>query len=143
MLKKTEKALPLEFLGMCRTGKDIRVEYQNGDELKRLRQAYITHVVDYVCQDRDRVFGNDKIDYEERHKGRVTLDNVFDIAEQQEEEGEESEADSNISDDEEGEDEEDERAEEEDDEKLIQQNDMLKSAQTEDTAKSLGNNCKD
>lgn len=46
---------------MCRTGKDIQVEYANSDELKRLRYAYLLHVIDYVLQDRDRVFKNDML----------------------------------------------------------------------------------
>ena len=84
-LKKAEKTMSLEFLGMCQTGKDITVEYSNADELKRLRLTYITHVLNYVCHDRDRVFKNDMIALEEKHKDRVTLQNVFEIAEAKEE----------------------------------------------------------
>jgi hypothetical protein len=65
---------------MLRSAKDMRIEYENGDHLKRIRHSYITHLVDYVCQDRDRVFANDKIAYDERHKNKVTIDNVFDLA---------------------------------------------------------------
>jgi hypothetical protein len=45
----------LETLGLLRTGKDLRIEFENGDELKRLRESYIVHVLDYVLQDRERV----------------------------------------------------------------------------------------
>jgi hypothetical protein len=58
----------------------MRIEYENSDNLKRVRHSYVTHLVDYVCQDRDRVFANDKIAYDERHKDRVTVDNVFERA---------------------------------------------------------------
>lgn len=142
--KKTEKAMSLEFLGMCRTGKDIRAEYSNSEELKRMRQAYLVHVMDYVCQDRDRVFTNDKAAYEEKNKNRVTLDNVFEIAEKQagrKTNGEESHSDE---DGEEGEDEiseeEEEQVEEEDD--AIKANDMLKSANGAEVSAKL-NNVKD
>jgi hypothetical protein len=33
---------------MLRTNRDIKVEYENSNELKRLRHAYITHIIDYV-----------------------------------------------------------------------------------------------
>ena len=56
------------------------MEYKTGDELKRLRHAYISHIIDFVCQDRDRVFQNDMIALQEKNQGKVTLDNVFDIA---------------------------------------------------------------
>ena len=81
--RKAEKTVALECLTMLRTGKDLTVEYGNGDELKRLRHAYITHVTDYVCHDRQRVFHNDMILLKEKNKDRVTLDNVFDIANKQ------------------------------------------------------------
>lgn len=38
----------LELFGMMRTGKDIRVEFDNGDELKRIRETYILHLLDFV-----------------------------------------------------------------------------------------------
>jgi hypothetical protein len=79
-LKVQKATIGLEFLSMCRTNKDVKVEYENSMELKKIRQAYITHVVDCVCQDRQRVFENDMKALAERDKDRVTLDNVFDIA---------------------------------------------------------------
>ena len=49
------KIMGLEFLGMLRTGMDMRIEYDNSDELKRLRETYIYHALDYVLQERERV----------------------------------------------------------------------------------------
>ena len=45
----TPKTYGSEFFSMLRTNKDVRVEFEGANELKRLRQAYVTHVVDYVC----------------------------------------------------------------------------------------------
>lgn len=70
----------LEFLAMLRTNKDIKVEYENSQELKRLRLSYILHVIDFVCQERQRVFNNDMKALAERDKERVTLDNVFELS---------------------------------------------------------------
>lgn len=39
-----------------RTGKDVSLEYTNGDDLKRARMAFVLHVADYILQDRERVF---------------------------------------------------------------------------------------
>lgn len=65
---------------------DVKVEYQNQDDLKRLRHAYVLHIMDKICSERDRVFANDMIALEEKEKGRVTLANVFDIAKANEDE---------------------------------------------------------
>tara|TARA_B110000285_G_C15099598_1_gene604185 strand:+ start:622 stop:906 length:285 start_codon:yes stop_codon:yes gene_type:complete len=65
---------------MCRTNKDIKVEYENSMELKRLRQVYVMHVLDFVCQERQRIFNNDMKALAVRDKDRVTLDNVFELA---------------------------------------------------------------
>lgn len=91
--KKSGKTQLLECLGFLRTGKDLRVEYQGMDELKRLRMASILHIMDYVLQDRERVFSNDMLQIDERDKDRVTLDNVFDIAKGQESDGDEESED--------------------------------------------------
>ncbi len=40
------------MFSMLRTGKDMRVEFENSDELKRIRDSYILHVLDYVIYDR-------------------------------------------------------------------------------------------
>ena len=65
---------------MIRSGMDLRVEYENSDELKRIREAYIVHVLDYIIQERERVNKNDKKIFMEHNKDRVTLDNVFELA---------------------------------------------------------------
>ena len=36
------------MFNMLRSGKDIRVEYENGEELKRLRESYVLHILDYL-----------------------------------------------------------------------------------------------
>ena len=141
---------------MLRSAKDMRIEYENGEHLKRIRHSYITHIVDYVCQDRDRVFSNDKIAYEERHKDRVTVDNVFAKAKQMEENKkqnkgeveEKSEDEEEVSEEEEYDDEEEGEEELEDQEKdqthlIINQNDMLKSTSPEEVPKALGNDNRD
>jgi 2-phospho-L-lactate transferase/gluconeogenesis factor (CofD/UPF0052 family) len=76
------KVLGIEFMSMLSSKKDVRVEYENSDELKRLREAYILHVLDYVVKDRERVHHNDKARDEETNKDKVTLDNVFQLAKQ-------------------------------------------------------------
>ena len=50
--KLQKSIMGLEFLAMLRTNKDIKVEYENSQELKRMRQSYILHVIDFVCQER-------------------------------------------------------------------------------------------
>lgn len=147
---------------MLRTAKDMRIEYENGEQLKRIRHSYITHLVDYVCQDRDRVFANDKISYDERHKNKVTVDNVFDIAKKREEQKNSREKTKNepeqIVEDEE-EDSDAEEAEEElyDDEVeeeelmkkqnnpglVINQNDMLKTTAKDEVSKAMGDDSRD
>lgn len=42
------KVMGVEFFGMLRSGMDLRMEYDNMEELKRLRETYIYHVLDYV-----------------------------------------------------------------------------------------------
>ena len=42
------KVMGVEFFGMLRSGMDIRMEYENSEELKRLRETYIYHILDYV-----------------------------------------------------------------------------------------------
>jgi hypothetical protein len=72
--------LGVEYLSFLRTGIDVRAEYENSDELKRLRDGYILHILDYVLQDRARVHYNDLKIMEENNRGMITLDNVFDLA---------------------------------------------------------------
>lgn len=38
----------LEFFSMLRTNADVNVEYEDREQLKRLRSAYILHIVDYL-----------------------------------------------------------------------------------------------
>ena len=45
-----------------------------------MRQTYLLHVMDYICQARERVFRNDMVELEEKNKNRVTLQNVFELA---------------------------------------------------------------
>ena len=68
------------MFSFMRTGKDVSLEYTNGDDLKRARMAYVLHAADYILQDRERVFQNDMVLLDERDKDKVTLDNVFEIA---------------------------------------------------------------
>ena len=70
----------LEFYGLLRTGMDVKVEYSSSEDLKRLRESYIVHLMDYLLQERERVFLNDKKLHEESQEGKLTLDNVFEIA---------------------------------------------------------------
>ena len=48
-LRKSEKSVSLEFLGYCQTSKDIFAEFSSFDELNRMRQTYLLHVMDYIC----------------------------------------------------------------------------------------------
>jgi hypothetical protein len=59
-LKKSEKTAGFEMFAMCRSSMDIRVEYRDYDHLKRLRYGYITHIIDYLINDRIRVALNDQ-----------------------------------------------------------------------------------
>ncbi len=72
--------LGLEYFSLLRTGMSIKTEFGNSDELRRYRDAYILHILDYVLQDRERVNFNDKKLYKEYNKDKITLDNVFELA---------------------------------------------------------------
>jgi hypothetical protein len=68
---------------MLRTMKDVHAEYSNFEELKRMRQAYIVHMLDLVLSERSMVMSNDLAIKEEesRENGPVVgLDNVFELA---------------------------------------------------------------
>jgi hypothetical protein len=65
---------------MMRSGCDIKTEFENGDELKKLREAYCLHILDQVLTGRERVHFNDKAKFNEENKDKVTLDNVFALA---------------------------------------------------------------
>ena len=59
---------------------DVRIDFDNSEELRRLRETYLLHVLDYVIQDRERVHHNDMKIFEEQNEGHITLDNVFELA---------------------------------------------------------------
>ena len=70
----------LEFFSLLRTGLDVRAEYEGTDDLRRMRDSYVYHILDYVIQDRSRVHYNDLKVMEENNRGMITLDNVFELA---------------------------------------------------------------
>lgn len=83
----------LEFVGMLKSMKDVFAEYSTFEELKRMRQAYIVHVLDVILNERSRVVANDRaIQQEEadQKEPAVGLDNVFKLAEQDENDSHES-----------------------------------------------------
>lgn len=68
---------------MLRSGMNVKVEYEGTDELRRFRESYLLHILDYVVQDRERIHFNDQKIYAENNKDRITLDNVFELAKKQ------------------------------------------------------------
>jgi len=72
--------IALEALGLLRNGCDTYFDYRNSSELKKLRFACVTHIVDWLVQERSHVHENDEIKKKEALKDKVTLDNVFEIA---------------------------------------------------------------
>ena len=98
----------LEFFSLCRSSQmDVWAEYENYDQLKRMRQAYIVHVLDVLLKERTVVAANDRaVKEEEEHEDlmlngqKVTLDNVFELAKQEEEDAEESESEHDSEDEE-------------------------------------------
>ena len=99
----------LEFFSLCRsTQMDVWAEYDNLDHLKRMRQAYIVHVLDILLKERAAVTENDStLKEEEAHEElmlngqKVTLDNVFQLAKQEGKDADESESEQESDDDEE------------------------------------------
>jgi len=83
----------VEYLSLLRTGLDVRTEYLTSDDLRRYREGYLLHLLDVVLQDRERVHFNDQRRYLEMSKERITLENVFELAKEQQnkEESEEEE----------------------------------------------------
>ena len=84
----------LEFMGMLKSMKDVMAEYTNFEELKRMRQAYIVHVLDVILNERSRVVSNDRAilqEEDDQKAPQVGLDNVFKIAEQDDDSEESSE----------------------------------------------------
>ena len=80
LLQKSKKSLPIELFSLLRTNRDVTVEYSSGDELRKIRQSYLVHVLDHLIQERERIFINDMKEYEENNKNKLTLNNVFEIA---------------------------------------------------------------
>ena len=69
------------------------MEFENAEDLRRNREAYLLHLLDYVLQDRARIAQNDVKRYQEATKDVLSLENVFDMARQQESQGEDEEED--------------------------------------------------
>jgi hypothetical protein len=80
---KSRKSMPLELFGLLRSMGDVTVEYENGEELRKIRQTYLVHILDHILQERQRVFDNDMKEREENNRHKITLDNVFKIADHQ------------------------------------------------------------
>ncbi len=78
-----QKILGVEYLSLLRTGLDLRAEYSSSDDLRKYREGYLLHILDYVLQDRERVHFNDQRRYLELNKEKITLDNVFELAKEQ------------------------------------------------------------
>lgn len=79
-----------EFFSLIRQPQspDVFAEYTNYEQLRRMRQAYIVHVLDHVLAERSVIAWNDKAveeeeDQEEMGAKQVTLDNVFDLAKEE------------------------------------------------------------
>ena len=80
----------LEFFSLIRQAQspDVFAEYTNFEQLRRMRQAYIVHVLDHVLAERSTIAWNDRAAEEEElaeeHGTKVTLENVFELAKQKE-----------------------------------------------------------
>lgn len=73
--------MALEFFALLKSQKDVFAEYSGYEQLKRMRQAYILHVLDVILTERSRVAANDQaIAAEEVQGPKVGLDNVFKLA---------------------------------------------------------------
>ena len=52
----TGAIMGLEFFSLCRNSlMDVHAEYENYDQLKRMRQAYIVHILDVLLKERSVV----------------------------------------------------------------------------------------
>ena len=66
---------------MVRSGADVLGSYASYDQLKRMRQAYLLHVLDHVLKERHQVhLNNMAVQREEHPESEVRLDTVFDLA---------------------------------------------------------------
>lgn len=60
---------------------DIRALYSDYDELKRVRSAYLVHLLDLMLRERETVHRNSlAIAAEEAGEELVTVENVFELA---------------------------------------------------------------
>lgn len=65
---------------MLRTNQDVRVEFDGRDQLKKLRDAYVLHLLDYIVVQRQRAHVNDLESKRQENEGKVTVENVFELA---------------------------------------------------------------
>lgn len=67
---------------MLRSGSDVSAAYNDYEELRKMRQAYIVHILDHVLKERNQVHLNDMaIAREEQPElSSINVKNVFDIA---------------------------------------------------------------
>ena len=70
----------LEFFSMLRTNADVTVEYEDRDQLKRMRLAYVLHICDYLLSERRRIASNNALHKKINDEGKLTLENVFELA---------------------------------------------------------------
>lgn len=80
-------------MSLLRTGADSTIEYQDSQDLKQIRFAYITHLIDWLVTERQHVNVNTEKCKKEDDKNKVTLDNVFEIQKATEGKDEESDED--------------------------------------------------
>ena len=78
--KKVLRVQTLELLSMLRQGADTYLDFKTTNDLKRIRFAYITHLIDWLVQERGHVRENDIRIRKIQDMSKVTLDNVFEIA---------------------------------------------------------------
>ena len=81
---------------MLRSGCDVSASYQDYEELRKMRQAYVVHLLDHVLKERHQVHLNDMaIQREEQpEEHAINVKNVFEIAKQMEGEDSDSLSDS-------------------------------------------------
>jgi hypothetical protein len=66
---------------LLRSGADVLGSYASYDQLKKMRQAYLLHVLDHVLKERHQVhLNNVAVEREENPYNEIRLDTVFDIA---------------------------------------------------------------
>ena len=86
LAKADSPANALEYFSLLRQQLDVTAEYHNYEQLRRMRSAYILHILDQILSERQIVAFNDIKEAEEAEEEaggqRVTLDNVFELAKQ-------------------------------------------------------------